>query len=204
VPKRVCGRELAKHVAQQRKAPAEGGAVAAVKLYFILELVDLNTETVEFDVVLPIVAEGHALGALRMAGLDELEERTQSLDGRGAVRHQVSRLQASLRCEATLVAQWNCFCAPASNLCSCYRGSVLSMPLRVNQRSRLVGEVYPERRACPDWPQDAAIRHELEKLYTEWGLDIRWLRGERPHRVVIADPPSPSKRRSRAKSHRVS
>jgi hypothetical protein len=79
------------------------------------------------------------------------------------------------------------------------------MSLRANQRSRLVGDVYPEKQACPDWPQDAAIRDRLEKLYTEWGLDIRWLRGERSHTRVIAAPSVSlrKKRRSCVKSRRV-
>jgi hypothetical protein len=86
-----------------------------------------------------------------------------------------------------------------------YQVAVLSVSLGANRRSRLVREVYPEKYACPDWPQDAAIRNELEKLYAEWGLDIRWLRGERS-RVRVNDAPavpSRKKRRPRAKSHRV-
>jgi hypothetical protein len=74
------------------------------------------------------------------------------------------------------------------------------MSLRANQRSRLAGEVYPQKHARPDWPQDAAIRHALEELYTEWGLDIRWLRGERSHVRAV---PSRKKRRQRAESRRV-
>jgi hypothetical protein len=77
------------------------------------------------------------------------------------------------------------------------------MSLREN-RARLAREVYPEKHASPDWHKDAETRYELEKLYAEWGLDVRWLRGERSHKVV---PPAPSvpirRRRSRAKSHRV-
>jgi hypothetical protein len=65
------------------------------------------------------------------------------------------------------------------------------MPLRINQRSRLAGVVYPEKHASPDWHEDAEIRHELEKLYAEWGLDIRRLRGERSHRIVTIDPSAP-------------
>jgi hypothetical protein len=83
------------------------------------------------------------------------------------------------------------------NLCS-YQVMVLSVC--ANRRSRLVREVYPEYHASPDWPQDAAIRHELEELYSEWGLDIRWLRGERSHVRAV---PFPKKRRPRAKSRRV-
>jgi hypothetical protein len=85
------------------------------------------------------------------------------------------------------------------NLCG-YQVMVLSVSRGANRRSRLVREVYPEKHASPDWPQDAAIRHELEELYTEWGLDIGWLRGERSYVRAV---PSRKKRRPRAKSRRV-
>jgi hypothetical protein len=72
------------------------------------------------------------------------------------------------------------------------------MSLRANQHSRLAGEVYPEKHTRPDWPQDVAIRHELEKLYTEWNLDIRWLRGERSHARVNPDPPVSLRKKRRS------
>jgi hypothetical protein len=88
-------------------------------------------------------------------------------------------------------------------LCGC-SVTVLSMSPPANQRSRLVGEVYPAKHAPPDWPQDAAIRDRLEKLYTEWDLDVRWLRGERSHKVVIAPSvPLRKQRRSCVKSRQV-
>jgi hypothetical protein len=47
--------------------------------------------------VLPIVAGWHRFGALRMAGLDELEEHTQSLDEPGAPRYRLTAFQAGER-----------------------------------------------------------------------------------------------------------
>ena len=44
-----------------------------------------------------------------------------------------------------------------------------------NQRSRLAGGVYPGKHSYADCHEDTETRHELEKLYTERGLDIRWL-----------------------------
>jgi hypothetical protein len=77
------------------------------------------------------------------------------------------------------------------------------MPLRENQRSRMAREVYPEKQkhASPDRHEDNETRYELEKLYAEWGLDIRWLR-ERSHRAVTAAP-TRSRRKSRVKPRRV-
>jgi hypothetical protein len=40
---------------------------------------DLDAEAIELDLVLPVVAVGHRIGVLRMAGLDELEEHPCSL-----------------------------------------------------------------------------------------------------------------------------
>jgi hypothetical protein len=52
--------------------------------------VDLDAEAVELNLVLPIVASWHRFGALRMAGLDELEEHTQSLDEAGPPRYMLT------------------------------------------------------------------------------------------------------------------
>jgi hypothetical protein len=56
------------------KAPAEATATAAVQFDSLADYVGLNAKAVEFDLMLPIVAGGHRLGALWMAGLDEREE----------------------------------------------------------------------------------------------------------------------------------
>jgi hypothetical protein len=74
--------------------------------------------------------------------------------------------------------------------------------LFVRSRGRLARDIFPAKHS-PDWHQNDETRHELEKLYAEWGLDIRRLRGERPHTRVIAAPSVSlrKKRRSRAKSH---
>jgi hypothetical protein len=71
--------------------------VAAVEFYLVAQLVDLDPEAVELDLVLPIVAGWHRFGALRMAGLDELEEHTQSLDEPGAPRYRLTAFQAGER-----------------------------------------------------------------------------------------------------------
>src|SRR6516165_5530467 len=44
-------RQLAKHPAQQRKAPAEPRRTATVEFHLIAEFVDLDTKAVEFDLV---------------------------------------------------------------------------------------------------------------------------------------------------------
>jgi hypothetical protein len=62
------------------KAPAESRPVAAEEFYLVARLVDLDAKAVEFDLMLPFVAGRHRFGALRMAGLDEPEEHSQSLD----------------------------------------------------------------------------------------------------------------------------
>jgi len=54
--------------------------VAVVEFYLGAQFVDLDAETVEFVLVLPIIAGWHRLGALRMAGLDELEEHASLVD----------------------------------------------------------------------------------------------------------------------------
>jgi hypothetical protein len=82
--------------------------------------------------------------------------------------------------------------------------TVLTMSLPENQRGRLAKDIFPVNHS-PDWHQNDEIRHELEKLYTEWDLDVRWLRGERSH-TRVKTAPSVSlhkKHRLRAKSHRV-
>jgi hypothetical protein len=87
------GRKVAEYVDQQRVAPTEATTAAAVELYVVTKLVDLDAKAVELDLVLPIVTGRHRLGALRMAGLDELEEHCP--DGRSTmveVRHQLPRL----------------------------------------------------------------------------------------------------------------
>jgi hypothetical protein len=55
--------------------------------FVIVRLVDLDAEAIKLDLVLPVVADGHRFGTLRVAGLDELEEHAQILDGPGGARH---------------------------------------------------------------------------------------------------------------------
>jgi len=63
-------------------ATAEATTAAAVEFYLIAQLVDLDAKAVELDLVLPIVTDRHRLGALRMAGLDELEEHARMVEVR--------------------------------------------------------------------------------------------------------------------------
>jgi hypothetical protein len=77
--------------------------------------------------------------------------------------------------------------------------TVLTMSLLANRRARLAKDIFPAKHS-PDWHQNDETRHELEKLYAEWGLDIRWLRGERSHVRAV---PSRKKRRPRGKSRPV-
>jgi hypothetical protein len=76
---------------------------------------------------------------------------------------------------------------------------VLTMSLLANRRARLAKDIFPAKHS-PDWHQNDETRHELEKLYAEWGLDIQWLRGERSRVRAV---PSRKKRRPRGESRRV-
>jgi hypothetical protein len=58
---------------------AKAATAAAVKLYLIAELVDLDAKAVEFDLVLPVIAGRHGLGQDGTAGLDVLEQHTQDV-----------------------------------------------------------------------------------------------------------------------------
>ena len=82
-------RQLAEHFNQAREASAEPRSAAAVEFHLSAEFVDLDAEAVEFDLVLPIVGGWHRLGALRMAGLDELEEHA-SLVGEPRVSRRLA------------------------------------------------------------------------------------------------------------------
>jgi len=68
------GGELAQHAHQPREAPAEATPAAAVEFNGLADYVGLNAKAVEFDLVLPIIAGGHALGWDRATGLDVLAQ----------------------------------------------------------------------------------------------------------------------------------
>ena len=91
------------------------------------------------------------------------------------------------------------FCALARPYVIAGPQTVLTMSPLANRRARLAKDIFPARHS-PDWHQNDETRHELEKLYADWGLDIRWLRGERSH---VRAAPSRKERRPRAKSRRV-
>jgi hypothetical protein len=60
---------------QTRRKEQDGSrAPDAIEFYLVAQLVNLDTEAIEFDLVLPIVAGGHFLGRHGGTGLDELEE----------------------------------------------------------------------------------------------------------------------------------
>jgi hypothetical protein len=164
-------RQVPKHLNQPRETPAESRPDLAVRFDVIAQLVDLDGEAVELDLVLPVVAGWHRVGAHR-CGANQL----WSLNGT--------------------------VCALPRHYIIAGPQTVLTMSLPENQRGRLARDIFPAKHS-PDWHQNDETRHELEKLYAEWGLDIRRLRGERPHTRVIAAPSVSlrKKRRSRAKSH---
>jgi hypothetical protein len=127
----------------------------------------------EYPFIVELNIPSHSAAILITAAKDIAEQKEANLTFR--IRY------ACRDCDAKQHWSHNgTFCALARRYVIAGPQTVLTMSLLANRRARFAKDIFPAK-PSPDWHQNDETRHELEKLYAEWGLDIRWLRGERSH-----------------------